>query len=34
MVKEKYKIIAGVDDAGRGPVIGPLIIAGVAVEEL
>ena len=25
--------IAGVDDAGRGPVIGPLIIAGVLIDE-
>jgi ribonuclease HII len=25
--------IAGVDDAGRGPIIGPLLIAGVLVEE-
>src|SRR4030066_1701798 len=25
--------IAGVDDAGRGSVIGPLVIAGVVVEE-
>ena len=25
--------VAGVDDAGRGPIIGPLVIAGVLVEE-
>jgi ribonuclease HII len=26
-------IIAGVDDAGRGSVLGPLVIAGISVEE-
>lgn len=27
------QLLAGVDDAGRGPIIGPLVIAGVLLEE-
>jgi ribonuclease HII len=31
LLKGLTKLIAGVDDAGRGPIIGPLVIAGVLI---
>jgi len=30
---KKAMLVAGVDDAGRGPIIGPLVIAGVLIAE-
>ncbi len=32
-LREKYKIIAGVDEAGRGPLAGPVVAAAVILPE-
>lgn len=32
-VSDMGRSVAGVDDAGRGPIIGPLVIAGVLMDE-
>lgn len=33
MISEKNMLIAGIDDAGRGSVIGPLVIAGILIDN-
>ena len=32
-LQESMAMVCGIEDAGRGPVIGPLVMAGVLIDE-